>query len=330
MDQLSERLLVGQPRFDFVDLRLLYFVAQSNSLTLAAEQACLSLPAASMRIKQLENNLGLTLLHRRTRGTTLTSAGMIFIEHARTVLRAADEMSKSMAQLADGQRGRVVVWANTTAFRDFIPGELPDFLIEHPDVDIELREHTSPEIVNALRDAAVDVGILSNSFDTTGLCSIPYKFDEMVVCVGLTHALASMRSIAFADCLHHDFVGLSATNPLQAFVLSNAVNAGHAMRLRVEVASFDDLASLVKAGIGIAIFPLSIAKSLEGSVRILSLHDAWAIQELKICWSEKHAVSAAATELINHLRERALGGNRPANLAITRIPTSIEHPKQGY
>ncbi|OWT57385.1 LysR family transcriptional regulator [Candidimonas nitroreducens] len=311
MDQLSERVLAGLPRFDFVDLRLLCFVAQSGSLTLAAEQACLSLPAASMRIKQLENSLGLTLLHRRTRGTTLTSAGRTFIEHARTVLRAAGEMSESMAQLAGGQRGRVVVWANTTAFRDFIPRELPDFLVEHPDVDIELREHTSPEIVNALRDAVVDVGILSSSFDTTGLRSIPYRLDEIVICVGLTHALSSMRSITFADCLHYDFVGLSATNPLQSFVLSNAVNAGHAMRLRVEVASFDDLASLVKAGIGIAIFPLSIAKSLGGVVRILPLNDAWAVQELKICWSEKHEISAAAFELINHLNERSLSTENP-------------------
>ena len=73
-------------RFDLVDLHLMVRVAEANSLTRGAEASHISRPAASTRIRSLEESLGLKLLYRTSQGVTLTPPGQAFVQHARTVL----------------------------------------------------------------------------------------------------------------------------------------------------------------------------------------------------------------------------------------------------
>jgi DNA-binding transcriptional LysR family regulator len=72
--------------FDLVDLRLMARVAEASSLTRGAEAAFLSVPAASTRIKNLEEGIGTRLLHRTSQGVRLTPPGQVFVQHARAVL----------------------------------------------------------------------------------------------------------------------------------------------------------------------------------------------------------------------------------------------------
>ena len=69
--------------FDFVDLRLLLNIADTQNLARAAERSHLSAPAASNRVKNLEEQLGFKLLYRTSQGMTLTPAGESFVRHAR-------------------------------------------------------------------------------------------------------------------------------------------------------------------------------------------------------------------------------------------------------
>ncbi|WP_179283867.1 LysR family transcriptional regulator [Bordetella genomosp. 10] len=296
---------INSPRFDFADLWLFVCVARSASLTLAAERACLSLPAASMRIKQLETAVGATLLYRRQRGTSLTAAGECFLKHAEHLLRYAEEATADMAHFADGRRGHVIIWANTTAFRDFLPSDLVGFLADHPEIDVELRERPSAEIIRALRDGTIEIGIVSEAADTDGLEALPYKVDELVMAVPGNHPLAARKTVRFSECLVYDFVGLASASALQTYVQAAAVSTGRPLRLRIEVASFDDLAHLVGAGIGIAVFPISIARRLGDAIRVLQLDDPWSITALRICRNGSRNISGAANRLVAYLQSRS-------------------------
>jgi DNA-binding transcriptional LysR family regulator len=74
--------------FDLVDLRLMTHIAEANSMTRGSELSCISLPAASTRIKNLEDSIGTKLLYRTSQGVTLTPPGQAFVTHARMVLTA--------------------------------------------------------------------------------------------------------------------------------------------------------------------------------------------------------------------------------------------------
>ena len=100
--------------FDLVDLRLMVRVAEANSLTKGAEASHISLPAASTRIKNLEESIGAKLLNRHSQGVTLTPPGQAFVHRARLVL--GELMSRGLSRLTKiwvdgGYRGKLINWA---------------------------------------------------------------------------------------------------------------------------------------------------------------------------------------------------------------------------
>ena len=78
---------------DLVDLRLIVHIGDAQSLTRGAEKSHLSLPAASNRLKNLENHLGTKLFDRNNQGVTLTPSGEAFVRHARKVIQQINHHS---------------------------------------------------------------------------------------------------------------------------------------------------------------------------------------------------------------------------------------------
>ena len=91
--------------FDQLDLRLFRAIAQLLSITRAAESQHLSLPAASARVKALEEHAGQRLLRREARGVSLTPAGEAFLHHARAILRQTEQLRTDLQGYANGLRG---------------------------------------------------------------------------------------------------------------------------------------------------------------------------------------------------------------------------------
>src|SRR5260370_983480 len=146
--------------FDLVDLRLMVHIADANSMTRGAELSFISLPAASTRIKNLEESIGTKLLYRTSQGVTLTPPGQAFVTHARMVLGQIEHLRGDMQEYVRGIKGHVRVFANTTSLGEFLPPVLRHYLRRNPDLNIDLRERLSHDIVRqALAQVDVHVGI---------------------------------------------------------------------------------------------------------------------------------------------------------------------------
>src|SRR3546814_20235998 len=109
---------------DLTDMQLMVHVASALSLTKGAERTHLSLPAASNRVKNLETYLGTQLLYRTSQGVSLTPSGEALVKHARIVLRQLEHLRGDMHEFTSGIKGRVRVYANTTALNEFLPSAL--------------------------------------------------------------------------------------------------------------------------------------------------------------------------------------------------------------
>ena len=105
-------------RFDLVDLNLFTHIAEASSLTRGAERCHLSLPAASTRIKNLEDSIGTKLLYRTSQGVTLTPPGQAFVHHARTVLAQLEHLAGDMQEYAHGVKGHLRIASTTTALSE--------------------------------------------------------------------------------------------------------------------------------------------------------------------------------------------------------------------
>src|SRR5436190_22170256 len=107
--------------FDLVDFRLFVQIAETNSLRQGAERACLSAPAASARIANLEARTATRLLIRSSKGVTLTTAGQALLHHARLVLAQVESVKSDLEEYAQSVKGQLRVAANATAMTDSMP-----------------------------------------------------------------------------------------------------------------------------------------------------------------------------------------------------------------
>jgi len=290
-------------RFDLADLRLFLNVVEAGSITRGAERTHLAIAAASTRIRNMEEALGTPLLHRERQGTTPTEAGRTLAHHARILLQQADRMHGDLGQYAEGIRGQIRLLSNTNALTEFLPEPLSAFLAAHPQINIDLEERLSDEIVAAIADGAADIGIVAGTVETAGLEILPFRTDRFVLVVARHHPLASAERRAFAEVLDCDFVGLDRTSALQRFLSEKAERIGRRLKLRVQLRGFDAVCRLVECNVGIGVVPATTAERHAKTMAIhrIELTDEWALRKLTICVRRREDLPLYAQALVRHL-----------------------------
>ncbi|RTZ48199.1 LysR family transcriptional regulator [Candidimonas sp. SYP-B2681] len=289
--------------FDLTDMQLMVNVAGAQSMTKGAERSFLSLPAASNRVKNLENHLGTALFYRNSQGVTLTPSGEAFVRHARIVLRQLEHLRGDIQEYASGVKGRVRVYANTTAMNEFMPAILAQYLAAHPDVNVELRERLSYLVVKAVADGTADIGVTAQAGGGESIEFLPYRTDRLALVTHVDHPLAANTSVDFDETLTYDYVGLSEASAIHAFLLQAADDLGRVLRFRVEVSNFEAACRMIAAHVGIGVIPESAARRYvkDMPLKIISLNDAWALRRLHICVRQFDRLPVFAKELVSLL-----------------------------
>jgi DNA-binding transcriptional LysR family regulator len=290
-------------RFDLSDLRLFLHVVEAGSITRGAERIHLAIAAASARIRNMEVALGTLLLHRERQGVQPTPAGRTLVHHARLLLQQAERMHGELAQYAEGIRGQVRLMSNTNALTEFLPEPLSDFLSSHPQVNIDLEERLSDEIVAAVADGTADIGIVAGTVGVAGLETLPFRTDRFVLVVAPSHPLATLERTPFAEVLDCDFVGLDRSSALQRFLAEKAERVGRRLKLRVQLRSFDAVCRLVECNVGIGVVPATTAErhAKTMSIHKIELADDWAVRKLTICIRREADLPVYARDLVRHL-----------------------------
>jgi len=290
-------------RYDLVDLRLFICIAEAGNLTRGAGRVSLSVAAASMRLKGLEEALGAPLFIRSSIGVRLTAAGEALLVHARRVFRDLERLHGDMQVFSQGLKGRVRIFANTTAISEILPAALGTFLAANSQVDIELEERLSPEIARAVADGTVDIGILAGNIRTDELEVIPYQKDRLVMAVPLDHPLAARDTIDLAEAVNLSFVSLQRGSAIHGFMENIVAEMGVSLDTRIQVSGFDTMCRLVEVGVGVGILPGSVARRMRQShaIAVVNLSNDWAVRELQICVRRLDELPGFSRELIRHL-----------------------------
>ena len=290
-------------RFDLTDLRLFVHVADSASITHGAGRANMALASASARIRGMEDTLGVPLLERGRRGVRLTPAGRALLHHARVILQHVERMRGELGDYAQGLKGHVRLLANTSALSEMLPEILSAFLTAYPNIDIDIEERPSYEMVEAISQGLADAGILSDAVDLGDLETFPFGLDRLVVIVPHGHRFMARRRIAFQEVLGEELVGMSYSSALQQYLGHQAAQLGRLPKLRVRVNSFEAMGRMVEQGVGLSVMPESAALRCRKSMALgmLPLTDKWALRRLIICVRRFDDLPVHAKRLIEHL-----------------------------
>ena len=290
-------------RVDFVTLKLFCAIVQSGSITKGASECNLALSAASRRISEFEETVGMALLDRSVKGVTLTHAGHAVMQHALRLFQGFEQLSNELGEYSKGIKGHVRLWANMSALTEFLPSALASFLKDYPEIQVEVEEQLSGDIVRALMDGIADIGVFAQGPITTGLETHIMGKDQLVIACSKDHPLGKRKSISFEECLTYDFVGLNRGSSLLELTSRNAERLGKQMSLRIQVRSYDAMCQMIAVNLGIGVLPIQAcaAQIKAMGLKTVQLEDVWAKRNLLVATKAEINHSPATKLLSQHL-----------------------------
>jgi DNA-binding transcriptional LysR family regulator len=290
-------------RLDLTTLRLFVSVQEEGTLTRAAAREAIAVSAASKRLVELEQAIGVALFVRHARGMELTPAGETLFTHARRVLLSVETIGLELSEHAQGVRGYVRMVANLSAIVEFLPEDLMAFSQLHAQVKLDLEERPSGSVVKGVQDGWADLGICSGDTETHDLHTGLYRRDRLVLVMRDNHALAGSKAVAFADTLDFDHVGLHADSSINARTHLAARSSGKSLKMRIHVPGFDAVCRMAQAGMGLGVIPSGVYEAIGRSLGLtaIPLSDDWASRELKIAVRDLKGLSPVSRALYDYL-----------------------------
>ncbi len=245
---------------DFELRHLCYFVAVTeagNNLSKAAKQLHIAQPPLSQRIKALEEELEVRLFDRTKRPLRLTAAGEAFLREGRLALEHLDRAIDLAQRASRGEIGSLAVGVGSAMANSLLPDILRLFRDRFPNVSLVLRELTTDQQIQQLRDYRLDVGFenLPNPYDQDAdLCFQPLMQESVVIALPEAHPLAAQAEISLADLAEESFVLPSPQNvSFYAQTIRLCQEAGFSPKVAQEATWMITVLGLVAGGVGVSI-----------------------------------------------------------------------------
>ncbi|MEO3892543.1 LysR family transcriptional regulator [Nonomuraea sp. B5E05] len=180
---------------DLASLKLLVDVGVLGSLGQAAKAAGIAQPSASKRVAHLERRLGLPLVERTPRGSTLTAEGRMVAGWAAQVLAAAEELMRAVQAVRHGEAAHLRVASSMTVAEYLVPRWLGELQNREPDVPVGLDVVNSADVAARVLAEDVELGFVEGPSVPEGLDSRVVGTDRLVVVVAPGHPWARRRTV---------------------------------------------------------------------------------------------------------------------------------------
>lgn len=280
--------------------RLLVTVADTRSISRAAEQVGITQSGASQAIAQLEAALGGQLLVRERRDVAPTALGEQVLEHARAMLAEWDAI-RALADTARGlHAGRVRLATFPSVLATVLPPLLSAFRRRHPGIDVVALEGTDEEVEAWLAQDAVELGVVLNPAPERQ--AVIVGRDAWVVAVPANHPLgrrSSEQGVALSELADEPFV--LATGGCSEHGQRLAEQAGVTLSdIRVTVRDLGSAAVLVREGLGVTVLPESALPEDQRGMRVMQLQPR-AFREFGLVCSAAGRESAAVQAFLRSL-----------------------------
>jgi DNA-binding transcriptional LysR family regulator len=265
-------------------LRAVLAVAEYRSFIAAAAFLKTSQPALTRTIKQIETTLGISLFARSTRQVSITEAGKEFAALAERLLSDLRIGVENMRELAEQQRGQVVLASIMSLAHFVLPAVIAEYNRRFPGIDFGLGY----------------VADMPEPFTTESL-----GVEAFSVVLPAKHRLSSKKAIELSALKNATLVSLPADSRTRRIIDGAAATAGFSFRHAVTVNQFATLYSFVRNGIGLTIVPDG-ARPLTNDRQLVSrpLVRPRVSREIGIIRLRERELSPAAVGLLALVKER--------------------------
>jgi DNA-binding transcriptional LysR family regulator len=262
MTRLSTSFDPSERAITFRQLRYFLAVAEFLHFRKAAQYLHRTQPALTLQIRALEEELGVALLERNTQKTTLTYAGAVLRDEARELFASVERAAERTARAAHGKVALLRVgFISTAVAAQIMPRLVSRFRQSHPQVELQLRSLLTAAQISMLQNHTLDVGFFRYPItEHEQIQTIPIFREPLVVLLPATHSLAHKPELRLEDLRTSPFI-MYARQSAPGYhdsIMRMLNEAGFNPMVAQETGEMYTLVSLVSAGMGVAIAPLSV------------------------------------------------------------------------
>lgn len=289
--------------FDLRQLEYFCAVARTGSFTKAANDLGIAQPSLSEQIARLEQGLGAALFERLNRRIELTPLGQAILGKAQALLEDAAALPDHFERLREGVRGPLRVGAIPTILPYFLAPLLRGFTERYPEVDLNVREATTAELVDQVLDGMVDVAVLSLPVTAAGLVMKELFRDPLYLAVPEGHALASADKVQLRRVSEERLLILKDGHCLRDETLAVCDRAKARFAGQFEADQFLTIFELIRAGFGVSIVP-EMARRVREGCKLIEIEPK-ASRRIGYVRLERRYVSKAIEAFTGYLKRSA-------------------------
>ncbi len=292
-------------------LRYFLAVAEAGSFSRAADRLGISQPSVSQQMRDLEAGLRVSLFQRRGKRILLTSAGIIFREHARTILRQLENFLQELTSEPGQLRGALHVGVVPILNVALMPYLLGLFAADPPGTSLIVEEISSTEIETALEEGRMDVGL---GFLTRHSPNLRYErlcTDQFALIVSKAHAWRNRRAVKFSELHQHRLLQLPDSFVMRR--MTDEICRKHQVRPRI-VAEINAIETILRSLAPLQAAALMPKIALRGreplqlkAIRLKGKNLALEIGLLRLSDSENNSAVGAFTRIAQAVVPKLVG-----------------------
>lgn len=302
------------------DLRALIGIAETGSLSAAARLLHLTQPALTASLQRLEDELGVTLVTRHSRGSSLTEEGRYVLEKSFDVVRHVAEIQSVVKDLSKEPIGTVRLGLPTTVAGGVVPELVPVLEARYPQVRLHVVEAMSGVLAEQLQLGKLDLAVLYDIQPMAGLRSEPILQEKLHLLVPADHALAARRRVRLDEVADLRLVLPNGSHSIRRHIETHCRAEGLMPNVVADIDSLPGLFGLVSAGY-CTILPRFLISTYACSDRIVALEITRPAMEWTVHLASRHdairpRASFATGALLGEIfRKLVRSGNWPAIIA---------------
>ena len=284
-------------------LALFHAVAKAGGISRGAEMLRVSQPAVSKQLKEFEDSLGVRLLERLPRGSSLTEGGKILAQYAQRMASLEEEARRAMDEFRGLKRGRLAVGASKTIGAYLLPQLFGEFHLRHPEIELHLEIANTQTIQQQLMDGLVEIGLTEGLMEAEHFDSTVFYEDELVAIARRGHPILKKKQVTISDLSREPFILREEGSGTRAVVEQALASRGIKVKSVLALSNPEAIKNAVIAGVGIALVSrLAIRCELQfGAVEIIPVKDLSIRRPFHLQKLQGKSQSPAVVEFLKNL-----------------------------
>jgi LysR family nitrogen assimilation transcriptional regulator len=299
--------------------QLHYFlrILELKSFSKAAANLHVAQPALGLQIRKLEDELGVPLLNRHSRGVTPTEAGLILREHAQTVLRQVERAKLALVDFAGPPRGKVAVGVTPTVNMMLAASLVSHCRDEFPKVSLSLVEGMSETLMEWVENDRLDMAFSYNADVAHGLVCEPLLAEDLLLIASSKDEKKLKKTLPFAEVAKLPLVLPTTRHGLRQIVDEAADKRGIDLNLVMEIDSVHASKELVERGLGYTVLPMGAVfhEIEEGRLIARAISQPQLARKMYLAYSAKRPSSKGALAVRQIMRDVVAAGLAAGNWA---------------